>query len=169
MLIREEEEKDFNNIREAVKSAFLSAEHTDGNEYNLVSQLRKSDGFVKKLALVAEEDGKIIGHIMFTEAKIGESLGVALAPLSVVPTSQNKGIGTKLMNKAHEIARKMGYEFSVVLGSEKYYPKVGYKIAKDYGVFPPFDVPSENYMILYFTDNCSKINGTVEYAKEIFE
>ncbi len=63
----------------------------------------------------------------------------------------------------------MGYGFSVVLGSEKYYPRVGYKTAKDFGISPPFDVPSENFMVLFLNENTAKTKGTVKYVKEIFE
>ncbi len=169
MKIRQEEPKDYAQIREMVKAAFKGAEHTDGNEYNLVDKLRASDGFIKELALIAQENEEIIGHIMFSKAIIGEKTGLALAPLSVSPKAQKKGVGTALMNKAHEVAKEMGYEFSVVLGSEKHYPRVGYKTASTFGVLAPFDVPEENFMIMFFTENISEIKGTVVYVKEIFE
>ena len=168
MIIRQEEIKDFNEIKEMVKGAFETAEHTEGNEYLLVDSLRTSNGFVKELALVAEENDIIIGHIMFTKIKVGNKIGLALAPLSVLPSAQNKGVGTALMNKAHAKAKKMGYGFSVVLGSDKYYPKVGYKTAKPFGILAPFEVPDENFMVLFLNDDISSVKGTVEYVKEIF-
>ncbi len=169
MIIRQEEQKDYSEIAQVVKAAFEKAEHTDGNEFVLVGRLRNSDGFVKELALVAEENNEIIGHIMFTKAKVCEKTGLALAPLSVAPKAQKKGVGTALMKRAHEIAIEMGYEFSIVVGSEKYYPKVGYKKASDFGIKAPFDVPNENFMVLFFTQNISEIKGTAVYVKEIFE
>ena len=169
MIIRQEEQKDYSKISEVVKAAFESAEHTDGNEYNLVDNLRMSSGFVKELALIAEEENEIIGHIMFTEARIGDNVGLALAPLSVLPKAQKKGVGTALMNKAHNTGKEMGYSFSVVLGSDKYYPRVGYKTASEFGILTPFDVPNENFMVLFFNENVSGIEGIVEYVKEIFE
>lgn len=72
MLIRKEVLKDYERIFSVVKAAFDSAEHSDGNEHNLVSALRKGEAFIPDLSLVAEMDGKIVGHIMFTRAKIGE-------------------------------------------------------------------------------------------------
>lgn len=167
MTIREETKKDYDEIRELVKKAFESAEHTDGNEFNLVDDLRKSNGFIPELTLIAEENEHIIGHILFTKIKVKEHTGIALAPLSVLPTAQKQGVGTALMNKAHKLAKNLGYEFSVVLGSEKYYPKVGYQPAINFGIKPPFDIPSENYMVLFLTDNKFEINGTVEYVKEM--
>ncbi len=169
MIIRQEETNDYIEIRAVVKAAFESAQHTDGNEYLLVDRLRSSAGFIKELALVAESNGEIIGHIMFTKASIGDKIGLALAPLSVVPKAQRKGVGIALMNKAHEIAKEMDYMFSVVLGSEKYYPKVGYKMASDFGILAPFDVPRENFMVLFLKDDIMHIKGTVVYVKEIYE
>lgn len=55
MIIRQEKEEDYNQIREVVKKAFKNAEYTDGNEYNLVDKSRQSSGFVKELKLVAEK------------------------------------------------------------------------------------------------------------------
>ena len=169
LIIRQEESKDFNEIRTLVRVAFEGAEHTDGNEYNLVDSLRSSSGFIKELALIAEEDGEIIGHIMFTEVKVGANIGVALAPLAILPKAQRKGVGTALMDKAHSIAKEMGYGFSIVLGSEQYYPRVGYKTANDFGILAPFDVPKENFMVLFLKEDDLETKGTVVYVKEIFE
>ncbi len=167
MLIRQEKLEDINEIRELVKSAFLTADHSDGSEYLLIDKLRSSDGFVKELALVAVEEDTILGHIIFTHVMVGERKGLALAPLSVLPTAQKKGVGSALITKAHEIATEMGYDFSVVLGSELYYPKFGYTPAEKYGIKAPFTVPSENFMVVFFTDNCGEISGTVEYVEEM--
>ncbi|WP_249030090.1 GNAT family N-acetyltransferase [Tannockella kyphosi] len=169
MIIRQEEYKDFAEIRELVKSAFENAEHTDGNEYKLLDLLRKSDGFIKELALVAVMDDKIIGHIMFTKVKVRKHIGLALAPLSVLPDKQKKGVGQTLMNEAHAIAKELGYPFSIVLGDENYYPKVGYQKASLFKVVAPFEVPEENYMILFLTKQNFLLDGTVEYVKEMFE
>ncbi len=169
MIIRQEETKDFELVQELVKSAFQTAEHSDGNEHILVKKLRNSDGFIKELSLVAEVDGKLLGHIIFTKAKIGETNGLALAPLSVAPTAQRKGVGTALMRRGHEIAKSLGYDIIVVLGSDKYYPRVGYKPASQLEIKAPFEVPDENFMAISLNSNTEKICGTVEYVKEILE
>ncbi len=169
MLIRQEKQGDYAKIKELVKNAFENAEHSDANEHNLVDKLRKSSGFVKELALVAEENDEIIGHIMFTEVMVGDKIGLALAPLSVSPKQQQKGVGTALMNSAHKTAKEIGYEFCVVLGSAKYYQRVGYKPASEYGILPPFDVPDENFMVLFLKGNVLKVNGALQYVKEMLE
>ncbi|WP_066456508.1 GNAT family N-acetyltransferase [Anaerotruncus rubiinfantis] len=166
MVIRSEEEKDIEIIYSVVKSAFADAEHSDGNEHNLVKALRKGDGYVPELSLVAEINGKIVGYIMFTKVEIGNRVELALAPLAVLPEYQRKGIGTALIREGHRIAHELGYGYSIVLGSEKYYPKTGYLPADEFGIKPPFNVPSENFMACRLKEDGPRIHGTVKYAKE---
>ena len=85
MLIRKEEPKDYEIIYSVVKAAFDSAEHADGNEHDLVNALRKGEAFIPDLSLVAETDEKIVGHVMFTKAKVSDDTVLVLAPLSVLP------------------------------------------------------------------------------------
>ena len=166
MKIRQEENKDFDIIYKVIKTSFQSAEHTDGNEQDLVNELRKSNAYIPELSLVAEINGSIIGHIMFTKVKIGDSMQLALAPLSVLPNYQKQGIGMALIKEGHKRAADLGYEYSTVLGDDKYYSKMGYLTAKSYRIFPPFDVPSENFMACKLIENASDISGIIQYAKE---
>lgn len=166
MLIRAETGSDTGRIYDVVKSAFASAEYSDGKEHDLVNALRKSTAFIPQLSLVAEIDGIVVGHILFTKIGIGDRTEVALAPLSVLPEYQRRGVGLAMMREGHRIAGELGYRCSVVLGSEKYYPKAGYAPAEQFGILPPFDVPSENFMALSLNGSKVAISGTVEYAKE---
>ena len=169
MIIRQEQESDFGKVYQVVQKAFEEAEHCDGNEQDLVAALRKSAAYIPELSLVTEENGEVIAHILFTKIRIGDQTELALAPLSVLPECQRQGIGKALMARGHQIAAEMGYGFSVVLGSEEYYPKAGYVPAEQYGIQAPFDVPSKNFMALDLQGKPRKLNGTVEYAKEFFE
>lgn len=166
MKIRQAEARDWAAIYEVVRDAFSSAEHADGNEQDLVNALRKGEAFIPKLSLVAEENGKIIGHIMFTKAKVGTEGVLALAPLSVLPAYQRQGVGSALIRKGHEIAQRLGYNYVVVLGSEKYYPGFGYIEADTLGIKAPFDVPRENFMAYKIRDEAAAVHGVMEYAKE---
>lgn len=128
--------------------------------------LRNSKNFIPELSLVAIEDNKIVGYILFTKVKIGDYEEIALAPLAVLPEFQKKGIGGSLIKKGHEIAKKLGYHYSIVLGSEKYYPKFGYVPAIKYGIKAPFQVDNENFMAVKLNNSIMEIKDIVEYAKE---
>ena len=164
--IRQENKDDYEEIYNVVKTAFETAEHCDGNEQDLVVALRKGDNFIPDLSLVALKDNKIVGYILFTKIRIGEFEEVALAPLGVLPKYQKKGIGSKLIKEGHIIAKKLGYHYSVVLGSNEYYSKFGYIPAIEYGIKAPFDVQSENFMAIKLNDTSEDVQGIVKYAKE---
>ena len=164
--IRQENKEDYDEVYNVVKTAFATAKHSDGNEQDLVVDLRKSNNFIPELSLVAIQDNKIVGYILFTKIKIGEYDELALAPLGILPKYQKQGIGKTLIEKGHKIAKKLGYHYSIVLGSEKYYSKTGYIPASQYGIKAPFEVPNENFMAIKLNDTDAEITGIVEYAKE---
>ena len=164
--IRQENIKDYEEVYNVIKRAFETAEHRDGNEHDLVNELRKGDSFIPKLSLVAIKENKIVGYILFTKIKIGEYEEITLAPLAVLPEYQKQGIGSKLIEEGHRIAKELGYHYSVVLGSEKYYTKFGYIPAIKFGIKAPFDVPNENFMAIKLNDTNTEIKGIVKYAKE---
>ena len=166
MRIRQEKPEDYEEVYELVREAFASAEHADGNEQDLVEALRKGDAFIPELSLVAEEGGRLAGHILFTKAQVGEAEVLALAPLSVHPAFQRQGVGTALIEEGHRIARKMGYAYSIVLGSENYYPRLGYREAARFGVEVPEGIPSENLMAIRLLEDTPSVSGSVIYAEE---
>ena len=166
MLIRQEREQDYPEIYRLVADAFASAEHADGNEQDLVSALRRGGAYVPELALVAEEDGALAGHIMLTRAAVGGAPVLVLAPLSVRPEFQRQGIGAALMEEARKIAGTLGYSYILVLGSEQYYPRAGYRPAEEFGITVPEGIPSANFMALQLRKDAKPLSGAVAYAPE---
>ena len=164
--IRKERPSDYDAIYRLIKKAFETAEHSDGTEQKLAAALRKGSAYIPELALVAEEEGALAGHIMLTRASVGDCTVLALAPLSVLPEYQGQGIGSALVREAHRIAADMGYPYSVVLGSEAYYPRFGYRPACELGIRPPFDVPLKNFMAFRLRDDAPALRGTMKYAGE---
>lgn len=165
MEIRQENQSDYETVYNIVKEAFTTAEQSDGNEHELVRALRNTDSFIPELSIVAVEDGKIVGHILFTKAHIGKDTELVLAPLSVLPAYQRKGIGLALMKKGHCVAKELGYNYSVVLGHSKYYPKAGYVPASTYGIKAPFEVSDANFMAIKLNDDSKRIEGVIQYDK----
>lgn len=172
--IRQENINDNNKVYNVVKKAFQRAIHSDRDEHNLINRLRESENYIPELSLVALVNKEIVGHIMFTKLSIinkeekYESL--ALAPLAVTPEYQKKGVGSRLIQEGLEIAKDLGYNSVVVLGSDEYYPSFGFKEALKFEIKAPFEVPSKNFMAIELKENSlNGISGTVEYAKEFFE
>ncbi len=172
--IREEYQADHDAVFALIEKAFEKLALSDHREQFLVQRLRKSAAFVPELSMVAETERKIVGHILLTKLKIkngqDEFDSLALAPVSVLPEYQGKGVGSMLIQEAHKKARTLGYQSIVLLGHEKYYPKFGYKPAHNFGIECPFDLPKENCMAIELTENgLDGVYGTVEYAKEFSE
>ena len=120
MIIRKETMKDYSSVEKVITQAFLGAEHTDGNEAQLVAALRKSEAFIPELSLVAERNGEIIGHILLTKAHVQQVPVLSLAPLAVLPSQQRKGVGKALVQQVLQIAKQLSYDYVVVLGGSYY-------------------------------------------------
>lgn len=161
--IRQENVNDYEQVYNVIKTAFEKAKHSDGNEQDLVVELRKSNSFIPELSLVAVNENKIIGYILFTKVKIGDNTELALAPLAVLPEYQKKGVGTKLIKEGHKIAKQLNYNYSIVLGSNKYYPKLGYISASKYNIKAPFNVEDDYFMAIKLNENAKAISGIVKY------
>ena len=162
--IRQERPEDYSEIRSLVKEAFAMAEHSDGDEHNLIDRIRMSDEYIPELSLVAVMDDAVVGHIMFSKILIGNETAIAPAPVSVSVGFQRMGIGKLLINTGQEIARALGYTCSVVLGSPDYYARFGYGKASAFGVVPPFDVNDEYYMVCRLAER-DVPRGVVRYSK----
>ena len=158
--IKQEQVDDYDISEKVVKSAFTNAEHSDQKEHLLVSRIRKSKAFIPKLSLVAtdENNKKILGHILLSKINISKDdnelvESLALAPLSVLPAYQNKGIRELLITEALKEAKELEYNSVVVLGYPEYYPKFGFKKASIWGIKAPFEVPDEAFMAVELSEN----------------
>lgn len=165
--IRQETPGDFFAVYKVNEAAFEQE-----NESRLVDMLRKSDVFIPELSLVAELDGQIIGHILFTKLKIIEKNSIthhtiSLAPMSVLPAYQNFGIGSALVKEGLEMAKSIGFESVIVLGHDKYYPRFGFQPASKWNITCPYEVPDEVFMALELVPGAlTNISGEVEYPEE---
>lgn len=174
MTIRQESNQDFKAVFNLIEQAFKTEKFSDGKEQFLVERLRMSEAFIPALSMVAEINETVVGHILLTKIKIKNEKGMfdslALAPVSVLPDYQGKGIGGQLILAAHKKAKALGHQSIVLLGHSDYYPKFGYKRADLYDIELPFDVPKENVMVIELTKNgLTGVSGMVEYPEAFFE
>ncbi|MGN8224257.1 GNAT family N-acetyltransferase [Gracilimonas sp. BCB1] len=169
--IRRESKADHSDVFELIRKAFEGEEYSDQTEHFLVERLRTSDAFIPELSLVAELKGEIVGHILFTRILIKseqqEWESLALAPVTVQPEYQGKGIGGELIKTGHEAAREAGFTSVILAGHAGYYPRFGYRPCTDFDITLPFDIPPENCMAIELEPNAlNDVHGVVEYPAE---
>ena len=135
VLIRLENTADHEAIRQVNRLAF-----GQDAEARLVDSLR--DGGYVRLSLVAEQDGQVVGHILFTDLPIiAEARTVpalALAPMAVLPGFQRQGIGSALVQHGLEVCREQGHRIIIVLGNPDYYPRFGFSATLAEPLSSPF-------------------------------
>lgn len=171
IIIRPELNTEYNKTEKIIQKAFLNEEYSDKKEHLLVNRIRKSDAFIPELSLVAlNQDEDVIGHILLSKIKIvdgnNEVDSLALAPVSVTPEYQKKGIGSQLIRAALKNAKDLGYHSVIVLGHKDYYPKFNFKPASLWNIQAPFEVPDDVFMALELTPNSlEKVQGVVHYSK----
>lgn len=165
--IRLEKPEDFVSVRNVNERAFEQPQEAD-----LVDALRRRGAV--SLSLVAVLDDDIVGHILFSPVAV-ESSGssfeaVAIGPMAVIPSHQNKGIGSSLVRKGLEQCSRDGHEVVVVLGHPEFYPRFGFETAISYGVKCEFEVPDEAFMIIELKKGAlSGRGGIVIYQPEFKE
>jgi len=166
VLVRPESEKDYEGITRCNNLAF-----NQKDEACLVEAIRKNPKYISELSLVVEVITEIIGHILFfpviIQSDSNNFTSLSLAPMSVLPEYQNRGIGTELVKSGLEKAVELGFESVIVLGHEKYYPRFGFKPASNWNIKSPFPVPDEAFMAIELIPNAlTEVNGIVIYPKE---
>ena len=109
LTIRMETPLEWEIVEKVVRDTFQTAEHTDHKEHHLVHRLRESPAFLPCSHWLAEKQGWIVGHVLFTaKVQVGGKILLALAPVSVLPEEQNQGIGSRLIQEGHKRAAARG-------------------------------------------------------------
>lgn len=159
--IRPEQPEDYDAIAQVHTQAFGGTD-----EAALVERIRASDRYIPDLALVAEWEGMVVGHLMMSDADLVGKDTVTiliLAPMAVLPEMQNRAIGSSLIRRAVAIADDRGEPLINVLGHPTFYPRFGFKKASLYGIEPPFAFPDEAFMVLRLSTYQSHLRGTLRY------
>ena len=141
--VRHETELDWPAVHAVNRSAFGTSV-----EANIVDALRRKSS--RLISLVAEVDGVLVGHIMFSPVSLEEHRDInimGLAPMAVAPPQQGKGIGAALVVEGLSECRRLGCRAVVVLGHPEYYPRFGFDRAANYGIRSEWDVPDDVFMI----------------------
>lgn len=158
-VVRTETTADYPAVRDVNRLAFGGED-----EARLVDALRVG-GHVRT-SFVAEEDGRLVGHILFSDLPIvtlyGTVEALALAPLAVVPSHQRRGIGSMLVGEGLQACRDAGHRVVVVLGHPEFYPRFGFSAKMAEPLRSPYSGPA--FMAVELVPGALRgIEGEVRY------
>jgi putative acetyltransferase len=159
LFIRDEQPCDREQVRKVNEAAFARSDEAD-----LIDRLRVEGAVL--LSLVAEIDGQIIGHILFSRMAVETAQGpvaaVSLAPMAVQSDHQGRKIGSELVGRGLAQLRDRGERIVIVLGHQHYYPRFGFSSEKARYLASPFS--PEAFMALELSDGAlTGIHGAVRY------
>lgn len=146
LVIRRETPADFKAVEHLTMRAFWNIHGPGCDEHLLVRKIRQSQDYLTNISRVAELNGKVVGAIYYTKAKVVEDKTeydvITFGPLAVEPTLQNSGIGKALIDKTIKLAKEAGYSGIVITGEPTYYPKFGFMTCDRFGIT---DAEGKNY------------------------
>jgi len=161
-LIRPETAADAPAVRRVHEAAFPTSAEAD-----LVERLRASNKAV--IALVAEDEGQIVGHIVFSPVALDPlagTVGLGLAPVAVLPDHEKHGVGRRLVQNGLAECRAWGAGFVVVLGDPHYYGRFGFEPASKHGLLNEYRAGQE-FLVFELKKGALPPHGTlVRYAPE---
>ncbi len=163
--IRAEQPEDFPGIAAVVIDAF-SPKH--GPEVAaLVERIRASQHYLSELALLAEDESGVVGHLMLSWAGLEGGTReriLMLSPMSVRTDRQRSGVGTDLIENVLGRAEAMGEPAVVVEGVPAYYPRFGFERASALGFQPPREgIPDAAFMVRRLPGYEPALAGRVVY------
>lgn len=160
--VRSECESDFKAIDVVNLSAFEGEA-----EAQLIAELRSMQGYSCDLSLVAEFNGRIVGHLMLTPAGLvnasGEQKVLILAPMSVVPSQSYRGIGKALVDEAIKRGQEAGFKAIIVAGKPDYYEHLGFEGSDKWGISSNLKVPTDVLLAFELEKGSLAKGGEVAY------
>jgi putative acetyltransferase len=160
MIIRSETISDIEAISKVTVVAFQNLAVSNHTEQFIINALRDANALI--ISLVAEIDGKVVGHIAFSPIAISDgSLNwYGLGPIFVLPEYQRQGIGKSLIHEGLSLLKDMGGQGCALVGDPAYYRRVGFENTPDL-VYE--GIPQEVFLVLPFDKKIPQ--GTVVFHK----
>jgi predicted N-acetyltransferase YhbS len=137
--LRKESAEDYRVVEELTREAFWNLYVPGCSEHYLLHRMRTSEAFIPELDLITELDGKLIGNIVYSKAKLVGDNDVdhevlTFGPVSVLPEFQNKGVGSALINETLNRARELGHHAVLIYGNPDYYHRFGFHPAEKFDI-----------------------------------
>lgn len=173
--IRLEEPKDYRLVEEITREAFWNLYVPGANEHYLTHHIRKHQDFIPELTFVIELEGKIIGSIIYTHAKIIDKNGmeypiISFGPVSILPELHRQGFGRLLIEHSIKEAKKLGYKGIVIGGYPDHYNTYGFLGSKKYQLSMPDGKYYIGIMALPLIDNFSDeiSSGSIYFSEAMY-
>ena len=169
-IYRLETKADYREVENLTREAFWNVYQPGCDEHYMIHTMRDSHDVVTELNYVCELNGKIMGHIFYTNTKVISNNNVihsilSFGPISVHPDLQRTGIGSNLIQKTMKLATKMGFGGIVITGNPKYYHRFGFKSASDFGiVFEDGTSSPELMAVELLPGGLASVNGRMYFA-----
>lgn len=137
--IRKETPADYPAVEDMTRRAFYNLYVPGCAEHYLVHIMRSHQDFIPQLDFVLELDGRIVGSILYTKARLVDEAGtekevLTFGPVCVMPEHQRKGYGKLLMEHSFAEAAALGYDVIVIFGSPANYVGRGFQSCKKHNV-----------------------------------
>jgi putative acetyltransferase len=163
MIIRNETISDIEAISEITIAAFRTLAISNHTEQFIINALRNANALT--ISLVAEVDGRVVGHIAFSPVTTSDSSQnwYGLGPVSVLPEYQKQRIGKSLVNEGLSLLKAMGGKGCALVGDTAYYQRFGFKNIPDI-IYE--GIPQEVFLVLPFDEKIPQ--GTVQFHKGFF-
>jgi putative acetyltransferase len=158
VIIRDETPADVDDIAEVTEAAFRTMEISNHTEQFIVAALR--DAGALAVSLVAEVDGRVVGHIAFSPVTMSDGTPdwYGLGPVSVLPEHQRQGIGGALIEEGLSRLKALNARGCCLVGHPGYYTRFGFENSASLA----FEgVPPEFFFVLSFDGSCPQ--GTVQF------
>lgn len=161
--IRREAERDADAVREVTVAAFSASPMGHHGEAEIIDALRATAD-QDCVSLVAECEGEVVGHILFSPVVIDETRGMGLGPMAVAPHYQRQRVGIELIRAGLAQLRSAGHPWVVVLGHPAYYQRFGFRPAAARGIACEYQgVPDEAFMVLSLDSTVALPRGQARY------
>ena len=136
---RHETPDDYTTVENIIRQSFYNVYMPGCYEHYLAHIIRQHEDFIHELDFVLEKDGKIIGQIMYTKAKLidenkNEKVVLTFGPVCILPEYQKQGYGKRLIEHSMKEAYQLGYDTIVILGNPGTYVRLGFQSCKDFHV-----------------------------------
>lgn len=168
MLIRREATGDVDAVREVTRAAFRNGLE-EPVEPALLDALRDDVGWIPSLSLVAQREGRVVGHVVCTRGRVGSTAAVGLGPISVLPHLQHAGVGTALLHAVLAAADALGEPLVALLGEPAYYERFGFVASTELGIEPPDPTWGRYFQVRILTAYDAGVRGRFEYAQPFQE